>query len=321
MSPFRLMAALLLLAGGKPVPEQYRGFAVEGGRIVDANGRRFVFRGVNLAHAWLPERSARDLPAIAETGANSVRIALGTGCLHRRTPASEVRTLVTRAKALRLVTILEVHDATGYGEDKRACPVDNATDYWRSIRDVLTGEEAYVILDIANEPRGNVEPERWVQEHRRAIAAMRAAGFTHLVMIDGPNWGQDRLGVMRDAAPALAAADPLRRLAFDVHMYGDYPDEATVERYLDSFAKRRLALVVGEFGDEFRGTDIPADFVMTASAERASGYLAWSWSPNGKPDANLDLVVGGDLTRRTAWGRKVFASFGKARPASVFPAR
>jgi mannan endo-1,4-beta-mannosidase len=316
--PWAPFLALLLL-GAAPAPP---GFTVDGSRILDGAGRPFTFRGVNLGYAWLPQKSAAALPAVAATGANSVRLALGTGCKHRRTPAAEVQALVRRTRALGLVTILEVHDSTGLGEDAKACPVSVTTDYWRALAPMLAGTEGRVVINIANEPRGNVEPERWVAEATAAVTAMRAAGYRHLLMVDGPNWGQDRTGTMRDAAPALFAADPLRWLAFDVHMYGNYPDRATVDAYLDAYRSRGLALVVGEFGPHFRGTDIPADHVMAASAARASGYLAWSWSPN-HPDENLDLVEDWNPKRPTPWGRRVFATFTRrpASPRSAAPPR
>lgn len=316
----RAYAAALLLLAAAPVAraQDGAGFRVDGPVLLDAKGKPFVFRGINMSHAWAPERSEADLPAIAATGANGIRIPLGAGCAFRRTPIDEVRSLIARAKAHRLAIVLEVHDSTGYGEKPEACPVSTAVDYWISIRQAIEGEEARVILNIANEPRGNNETAKWVEEQSAAIRRLRAAGFRHLIMVDAPAWGQDGDGTMRRHAPQVLAADPLRQIVFGVHMYGVYDSPAKVTDYIAAFRNAGLALVVGEFGDLFRGTPIPAETVMAESAARASGYIAWSWTPNGPEDANLDLVVDSDPKRPTAWGRKVFATLADAPKASVY---
>lgn len=317
----RALAALLLLAAPAA---QAQDTAVPGfrlstdGTLLDANGQRFVFRGVNMSHAWAPQRSEKDLPAIAATGANGIRIPLGAGCAFRLTPIDEVRTLIARAKVHRMAIVLEVHDSTGYGEKAEACPVSKAVAYWLSIKDTLAGEERYVIVNIANEPRGNKDTALWVDEAREAIRALRGAGIRHLLMVDAPGWGQDGDGTMRRRAAEVLAADPLRQTIFSVHMYGVYDGEAKVKDYIAAFRDAGLGLVIGEFGDAFRGTPIPAEFVMSESAERAGGYLAWSWTPNGPDDTNLDLVIDSDPKRPTVWGNKVLATFADAPRASVY---
>lgn len=310
-----LLALLPAAAHAQPVPP---GFRVDGATLLDANGKAFVMRGVNMSHAWAPQRSEADLPAIAATGANSIRIPLGAGCAFRLTPIEEVRTLIARARAHKLAIVLEVHDSTGLGEKPEACAVQKAVDYWISIKSALDGEERYVILNIANEPRANKDIGLWVKEQQGAVRALRTAGFRHLIMVDAPGWGQDGQNTMRDRAREVFDADPLKQVVFSVHMYGVYDSEAKVRDYIAAFKRAKLALVIGEFGDAFRGTPIPAELVMSESASQASGYLAWSWTPNGPDDVNLDLVVDSDPKRPTPWGNKVFATFVGAPKASVY---
>jgi len=291
---------------------------VAGGQLFDGNDRPFVFRGINLPHAWLPSHSATDLPAIAATGANGVRIALGAGCGgFRRTPADEVRRLITDGKALKLAIILEVHDATSLGSRPEACPMIRIVDYWKSIADALQGEERYVIVNIANEPRGDKDELSWVGETVGAVQAMRAAGFHHLLMVDAPHYGQDARNVMRDHAGQVLAADPLHQIVFSVHMYGEYRSPAKVRDYIAAYQKAGLTLVVGEFGNLFRGTPIPVDVVIAESSTHAAGYLAWSWSGNGGPDDNLDLVENFDPAKPTLWGRILLPTLQNAPKASI----
>jgi len=312
-------AAGLSLASPCPAAAAEQGWHVGGGRLFDANDRPFQFRGVNVTHAWTPTRSLAELPAIAATGANGVRIALGAGCGgFRRTPTDEVRALIDAAKAQKLAIILEVHDATSLGSRPEACPQIKIVDYWTSIANLLQGEERYVIINIANEPRGGADQKAWIGETIGAVQAMRAAGFRHLLMVDAPGWGQDERHVMRDNAAKVLAADPLHQIIFSIHMYGVYDGARKVTDYIAHFRNAGLTLVVGEFGNVFRGTSIPVDIVIADSITHASGYLAWSWSGNGGPDGNLDLVDRADPTKPTGWGRIVLPTLKEAAKASIY---
>ena len=292
---------------------------VGSGQLFDGNSRPFVFRGINLPHAWLPSHSATDLPAIAATGANGIRIALGAGCGgFRRTPADEVRQLIADAKTHKLAIIVEVHDATSLGNRPEACPMIRIVDYWKSIAGILQGEERYVIVNIANEPRGDKDEQAWVGETIGAVQGMRAAGFRHLLMVDAPHYGQDARHVMRDHAAEVLAADPLHQIVFSIHMYGEYRNAAKVRDYIAAYRKAGLTLVVGEFGNLFRGTPIPADLVIAESRAHAAGYLAWSWSGNGGPDNNLDLVENFDPAKLTPWGRILLPTLQDAPKASIY---
>ena len=292
---------------------------VGSGQLFDGNSRPFVFRGINLPHAWLPSHSATDLPAIAATGANGIRIALGAGCGgFRRTPADEVRQLIADAKTHKLAIIVEVHDATSLGNRPEACPMIRIVDYWKSIAGVLQGEERYVIVNIANEPRGDKDEQAWVGETIGAVQGMRAAGFRHLLMVDAPHYGQDARHVMRDHAAEVLAADPLHQIVFSIHMYGGYDSDAKVTDYIAHFRNAGLTLVVGEFGNNFRGTPIPVSTVVADSIAHASGYLAWSWAGNGGEDHNLDLVEKDEPTKPTPWGRILLPTLKDAPKASIY---
>jgi len=314
-----LAAALAVLLASPSLATSETGWHVRGGKLLDGDGQVFQFRGVNVTHAWTPTRSMAELPAIAATGANGVRIALGAGCGgFRKTPADEVRALIARAKSLKLAIILEVHDATSLGSRPEACPQVRIVDYWKTIRDLLEGQERYVIVNIANEPRGGVDEQAWIGETIGAVKAMRAAGFRHLLMVDAPGWGQDGEHVMRDNAAKVMAADPLHQIIFSVHMYGSYDSEAKVTDYIARFRRAGLPLVVGEFGNVFRGTRIPVSTVVSDSITHASGYLAWSWAGNGGEDHNLDLVEKDDPTKPTPWGSILLPTLKDAPKASIY---
>jgi mannan endo-1,4-beta-mannosidase len=314
----RLVAALAVTLAS-PALAASAGWHVGGGQLFDANDRAFQFRGVNVTHAWTPARSLAELPLIAATGANGVRIALGAGCGgFRLTPADEVRSLIAGAKAQKLAIILEVHDATSLGSRPEACPQIRIVEYWKSIADLLQGQENYVIINIANEPRGGADEQAWTSETIGAVQALRAAGFRHLLMVDAPGWGQDGQHVMRDNAAKVLTADPLHQIVFSIHMYGEYDSDQKVTDYIAHFRAAGLTLVVGEFGNNFRGTPIPVGTVVADSIAHASGYLAWSWAGNGGPDHDLDLVDRTDSAKPTPWGSMLLPTLKGAPKASIY---
>jgi len=313
------VASALSFASSSPAAAPVEGWHVGGGELLDANDRPFTFRGVNVTHAWTPTRSLSELPLIAATGANGVRIALGAGCGgFRLTPPDEVKSLIEAAKAQKFAIILEVHDATSLGSRPEACPQIRIVDYWKSIASLLQGQERYIIINIANEPRGGADEQAWIGETIGAVQAMRAAGFRHLLMVDAPGWGQDGEHVMRDNAARVLAADPLHQIVFSIHMYGAYDSVAKVTDYIAHFRDAGLTLVVGEFGDNFRGTPIPVAAVVADSVAHASGYLAWSWNGNGGPDHDLDLVDRTDPTKPTPWGSILLPTLKGAPKASIY---
>ncbi|MER6347044.1 cellulase family glycosylhydrolase [Streptomyces sp. NPDC001595] len=298
------------------------GFHVRDGRLLDANDKDFVMRGVNHAHTWYPDRTTQALKDIKAKGANSVRVVLATGDQWTRNDAADVARVVGECKANRLVCVLEAHDTTGYGEAGAAAPLSKAVDYWLSVQGSLAGQEKYVIVNIGNEPYGNSGYSAWTADTKTAIGRLRAAGFDHTLMVDAPNWGQDWSFTMRDNAASVFAADPDRNTVFDIHMYGVYDTAAEVSDYLNRFVSARLPIVVGEFGDMHSDGNPDENAIMATAQSLGLGYLGWSWSGNGGGVEYLDLVQGFDAGRPTAWGQRLFDGANgiraTAKEASVF---
>ncbi|MEE4490333.1 cellulase family glycosylhydrolase [Streptomyces sp. BE230] len=313
-SPVTVLLAVLatvlgLLALGGLTPAQAAtaaatGLHISDGRLVEGNGNDFVMRGVNHAHTWYPGET-QSLADIKATGANTVRVVLSDGFRWSRNSPEDVAAVIAQCKANRLICVLEVHDTTGYGEDAAAGTLDHAADYWISLKDVLAGQEDYVIINIGNEPWGNTDPAGWTAPTTAAIQKLRSAGFAHTIMVDAPNWGQDWQGVMRDNAQAVYDADTTGNLIFSIHMYSVYNTAQKVTDYLNAFVDAGLPLVIGEFGGPADQYGDPDEDTMMATAEQLKlGYIAWSWS--GNTDPILDLTIGFDPTQLSSWGERIF---------------
>ena len=164
------------------------GFKVNGTKLYDANGNEFLMRGVNYPHAWFSSEYQTAIPAIADKGFNCVRIVLANGNKWGKTSYSEVSALIDLCKKHNLVAIVEVHDTTG--SDSTA-ELDKAVEYWLEMKSLLQGNEAYVIVNVANEWYGTWDDgTAWKNGYVSAIKKMRNAGIKNTIMVDCAGWGQ-----------------------------------------------------------------------------------------------------------------------------------
>jgi mannan endo-1,4-beta-mannosidase len=297
-----LLFSLLMTA---PPASAATGFTVSGGRLHDANGTEFVMRGVNHAHTWYPGEtgSFADIKAL---GANTVRVVLSTGDLYTRNDVSDVTNVVSLCKRNRLICVLEAHDTTGYGDQSGAVSLAKAVDYWISVKNALVGQEKYVLVNIGNEPYGNNNYATWATDTSTAIGRLRSAGFTHTLMVDAPNWGQDWSFTMRDNAASVFASDPARNTMFSIHMYGVFDTAAEINDYLTRFVNAGLPILVGEFGHNHSDGNPDEDSILSYTRSLRLGYLGWSWSGNGGGVEYLDMATGFDANSLTPWGQRIF---------------
>lgn len=303
-----LLLALLLvfvfLQSSKP-SQAATGFYIDNGRLYDANGNDFVMRGVNHAHTWYTHQTS-SLANIKNAGANTVRVVLSSGDRWTRNDASDVANVISLCKQNRLICMLEVHDTTGYGEEGAAASLDEAVDYWLSIQSVLTGEEAYVLINIGNEPYGNSGYQTWAADTSAAINRLRNAGFDHTIVVDAPNWGQDWTFTMRDNAASVFASDPDANTLFSIHMYGVFDTAVEIQNYLDTFVNAGLPIIVGEFGHNHSDGNPDEDTILAYTETLGLGYLGWSWSGNGGGVEYLDMVINFDPNNMSTWGDRLF---------------
>ncbi|WP_017605930.1 cellulase family glycosylhydrolase [Nocardiopsis alkaliphila] len=283
------------------------GFRVVDGRLVDAGGNDFVLRGVSHAHTWFTHQD-QSITDISALGANAVRVVLSSGDRWDENDVSEVTEVVADCKANRVICMLEVHDTTGYGEDAEAATLDQAVDYWLRIQEAVQGEEDYVLVNIGNEPYGNDEAtnRNWAADTADAINRLRDAGFTHTLVVDAPNWGQDWQGIMREEAAEVFAADPDANTVFSIHMYGVYEQESVIVDYLESFVDAGLPLVIGEFGHFHSDGDPDEDAIMAHAERLGLGYIGWSWSGNSGGVDYLDMAIDFDPANLSEWGERIF---------------
>lgn len=300
------------------------GFRVVGTTLVDADGHVFVVRGVNNPHIWWDASAYEALDDIALAGANTVRVVWQiSGAVTR------LDEILARIVALRMVPIIELHDVTGSPDPAE---LDRAVGWWVSsdVVALLSRYRREALVNIANEWGDHtVSAETWRATYAAAIARLRAAGVPHTLVIDGNAWGQGLDPILTHGA-ALLAGDPEHNLLFDLHMYGLWNGEGRPAEALDAAADAGLPLLIGEFGYDYaEGQNnllcrVDAPGLLAAAADRAVGWLAWSWDGNNQENAWLDLSTDWSVEHLTPWGELVVNGVhglrATARPASIFPA-
>ena len=275
------------------------GFYVSGTSIYDANGKQFVMRGINVPHAWYTSYTETSLKAIAATGANTVRVVISNGAQYNKTSYSELTNIIDLCKANNLICILEIHDATG--SDSTA-DLNKAVNYWIEMKNALIGNEAYVILNIANEWYGTWNGSAWASGNISAIQSIRNAGISNMIMVDCAGWGQYPDSI-KDYGKSVFNADSLGNTVFSIHMY-EYAggNASTVKTNIDNALNIGVPVVIGEFASEHTNGDVDEATIMSYCTSKNVGYIGWSWKGNNSDLAYLDISNTWDGSSLSTWG-------------------
>lgn len=278
------------------------GFYTEGTTIKDANGNPVVFRGINVPHAWFPSETERSIQAIAKTGANTVRVVLSDGEQYEKTTEAEIRKIIGWCKANNLICILEVHDATGKDS---ITSLQNATQYWIDLKNLLNDEKDYIILNYVNEWYGTWNGQNWAEGYKTEIPKLRSAGIHNMIMIDCAGWGQYPICI-KDYGKSIYDADPDHNICFSIHMY-EYAGgtDDIVTQNIDNSLSINVPVVIGEFGAQHTNGDVAEEKIMSYCEEKQVGYLGWSWKGNNSDLAFLDIAYDWDGNSLTPWGESL----------------
>lgn len=264
------------------------GFKVDGAKLLDRCGNEFVMRGVNLAYTWFESSAYTQLEAVADAGANTVRVVLTDGKAYGKAadPADKVMAFANKCKEYGMLTILEVHDETGSNDID---DLKDAANYFASMAESLKGTESYIIINIANEWHNDAASTVWRDGYKEAIKIIRDAGLRHCIMVDAGGYGQGASTIHSHGLEVLDS-DPENNLIFSIHMYGGAGNTNKVKSNIDGVINQNLALCIGEFGWYHSDGDVDEDLILSYCQEKKVSWLAWSWYGNGSPVEYLDMV-------------------------------
>jgi hypothetical protein len=289
------------------------GFRVEGNRILDPDGERFVIKGVVAPYGSFgggdaaglglvnERRAGQDFRQLAELGANTVKVYVHPPEASSAAECERLDGVVRAARDEGLLVIL-----TGF--------YGTRDETLRWVRAMAEGyaDDPWVWLLPMNEPGCSVprpshaacvDWDAWQRDHRAYLRAIRAAGMRSPVMVNAPGYSWDLSGV-----PTHPLGDD--QVVFGAHRYANEQTElgpkqrAEIEAAWAALGERR-AVVLDELGN-WNGPEFPNSLAWTRDmvgytrrwvAQRGGAGLvgfAWRWS-----DANT-MTRG---SRLTPWGR------------------
>lgn len=284
------------------VPVKTDGFTVNGTKLLDANGNEFVMRGINHAYTWYKDETL-SIPAIAQTGSNVIRIVLSNGLQWEKDDINAIKSLIEQCKNLEMIAVLEVHDGTG---NDSISALQSITNYWVEMKDALIGNEAYVILNIANEWVGSWKSNIWRDGYVEAIPKLREAGIKNTILVDAAGWGQYGKSIA-DYGMEVFNSDTLKNTMFAVHMYGTAgKNERTIRDNIEGVTNQNLCVIIGEFGYTHSDGDVDEEYIMKYCTENNIGYIGWSWKGNGGGVEYLDIANEWDGSKLSPdWGENL----------------
>jgi endoglucanase len=223
---------------------------------------------------------------------------------------------VTAAHAAGLFVILDLHwtapaGHTALGQNPEP-DADHSPAFWSSLASTFASDPG-VIFDLFNEPFSywGTDPDPWngwlngdtqtqyvtggtpysVAESwktagmQQLVSAVRAAGATQPILVNGLDWANDDSGWLTHAP-----VDPLQQIIVGAHIYpGESCDTASCWDGVFPAIGAKYPVLIGETGDSTAG---PATFLPTFfpyADTQGWSYLGWTWNPWG--DANDVLIT------------------------------
>lgn len=316
------------------------GWTVKDGKLLDAKGQPFVFRGASVNNTLTQAQKLQAIKDIAAAGANAVKVGINAHVYQPipNTRGRELSAIIETCKANKVVCILEPNDMAGYPASPQSAGAQTVAYYWAEfdIASAISGNEDYIILGAGNQAVSDVPTSQYVSMMDAFL--LRYTTFElkkFLIMVDGNGWGQDADKAMIPLAQALKRYGTFYpTVIYSVDMFDKYTDPESVRSYMASFAEAGVPLVVGDFAPTpyyhphnsqpiaQAALRLPAEAVMQYAEQYGVGYLGWSWS--GNSNSALDLVNNYDANALTHWGNILFNDPNgiktTAKPASIFTA-
>jgi hypothetical protein len=304
-----LAAALALMTSAASAATGPPGIAVSANKLVDGSGAPLRIAGVNrsgseygCAQGWgIFDGQVDDasISAISAWGVNAVRVPLNEDCwlgINGVNPAyaganyqAAIRDYVNRLQAHGLDVILDLHWGAAGSQlalgQELAPDADHSTAFWSSVASQYKGVGG-IAFDLFNEPHdiswscwlnGCTTSAGWqATGMQQLITAVRNAGATQPVIVEGLNWGGDLSGWLSNKP-----TDPAGQLAAGWHIY-NFTGCNTTSCWDSTVAPvaQQVPVVATEVGEN----DCAGGFLNTLlpwADSHQIGYVAWAWNTAG----------------------------------------
>jgi Ca2+-binding RTX toxin-like protein len=145
-----------------------------------------------------------------------------------------VHTFLDAAAARGMQVILDVHNYGRYfGQviGSTAVPISSFADFWSKMAAEFHGSPALSGFGLMNEPHDMGGATVWPAAAQAAADAIRAAGATENIIVDGDGWSS--AGTWQTVNGDLAIKDALNKIVYDAHIYFDRNNSGTYQGTYD----------------------------------------------------------------------------------------
>lgn len=298
-------------------------WTIQGKNLTDDCGQNIILKGVNHGNIWAPNWGLDEMPQIALTGSNTVRICLErnkTNYDNNGNPfsvpvvASNIEPIIQSCLTNNMIPILELHDFTQLSATQTAVQsLPLATAFWTrpDILALLKKYQNYLILNIANEPEHFDTTElQYYNANKTAILALRTAGLNLPIMIDGYGWAGDH-NFFVNYAGTLQNDDPLHKIIFSVHAYWENTLNTEILSRFQALDAVNVPIVFGEISKSLSSaaTTINYQYLMQLCTTYNKGYMAWWWGFTNPTSNNvLSMTPTGLYSGLTGFGSVIAIS-------------
>jgi hypothetical protein len=318
---------------------------VSGNRILDKDGRRVLFQGVNrsgteyaCAQGWGlfdGPNTASSVQAIASWHVNIVRVLLNEDCWlgingidpqyagsnYRQAIVDYVGLLHRYGMYAELSLMWSAPGSYPTISQPAAPDKDHAPAVWASMASTFRNDPNVILAPWSETTvnancflKGGCEATyspaniRYrVAGMQQAVTVMRRAGYPGIIVIPGIDYANNLSHWLSDMP-----RDPRHQLIAEAHVYGGNTcgDPACFQATYAPVA-RRVPLIFGETGQSYTNTDCGTRHVSTivdwADAHRV-GYEAWAWDTWGNCSILIRDYAGAPFSAYGAWIRSHYRS-------------
>lgn len=266
----------------------------EGTQIYWADGREILVRGINLQYSDDPLQMITAFPAIAETGANFVRIQLSED-----TTEGDLEAALNAAIANNMAAILTLNSPNLKCMDDAGVFTEAVEDLWLDAWLPVIAQDRYQDKIMINMASGWGPKEvfngysagyrTYIDSYKTAIRQFRRAGLKFPLVIDAPGCGEDYHAFESIRAKELLAADEQKNLVLSVHAYGSTWNSTTkITDNVGVLTSQNMPVIMSEFGGSGLGED---PVKLTSILETGAGNYAANISVPWKSDADKLAMV------------------------------
>lgn len=267
----------------------------DGTRILWADGTETIIRGVNLQYSDDPLQMIDAFPAIAETGANFVRIQLS-----EETTEVELEAALNMAIENDMAAILTLNSPDLKCNDDEALFTDAVADLWLGEWLPIIAQDRYQDKIMINMASGWGPKEifngssfgyrTYIDTHKSVIRQFRRAGLKFPIVVDAPGCGEDYHAFESIRARELLAADEQKNLVFSVHAYGaTWNSRDKIDHGISRITSQNVPVIMSEFGGSGVGS---SPVKLHQILERSSGDYALEIDTQWKtPDDKAGIMV------------------------------